>query len=426
MRRRLGFWVSRTADLRVAGPVIDLAARRPDIEAVVLVPGWSIGRDYYAVEPGTLHALFGSALPVTVLEAPTKLGDAISAAGLETMVTVLPRISDIPTAVAEDTRGRSRARGVRWAALPYAYHQDYLCAVEPERLVRDWNLVATLGPRSLEIVDAELATAPPSLRRALRDRLVPIGYPELDVIGTLDREAILAKHDLPSNRPIILVSTANTFRSHEASDRGAAALEARFRGWRPLSRRALKAIPFALAGGPIIPYRTYLARMRALANANGAWLVAKSRTKHDDPSYVNDYVDRVVSDVGFYPATTLELLAVASLSLSFISMTALEAIACERYAITACQLPLDRVLDPVSARFGRLYVTGPDSFGDARGTSEVIDGTTRAGATRLEKIAQSPLHDFHPDGAAREAVLDRFLGVRGKSAAAFLDAVMSL
>ena len=426
MRRRLGFWVSRSADLRVAAPVIDLAARRPDVEVVVLVPGWSIGRDYYAVEPAQLRVLFGPSVPLAIVEAPAAFGDTIDAEAVEAMVTVIARISDVPPAVAEEARRRTRAKGVRWAALPYAYHQDYLCATEPERMARDWDLVATLGPRSLQIVDSELETAAPALRRALRDRLVPVGYPELDVIATLDRDAILAKYDLPANRPFILVSTANTFRGHDAPDRGAAGLEARFRGWRPLSRRALKAWPFALGGGPILPYREYLARLRELADANGAWLVAKTRAKHDDPSYVGDAVDRVIADVSFYPATTLELLWTASLSFSFISTTALEAIACDRYAITACQLPLDRVLDPVSARFGRLYVTGRDAVGDSPGASEVIDGTTRAGAERLAAIARAPLSELRGDGAAREAVLDRFLSARGKSAAAFLDAVTAL
>lgn len=426
MRRRLGFWVSRSSDLRVAAPVIDLAARRPDVETVVLVPGWAIGRETYTIEPAKLRALLGPDVRITVVETPAAFEDAITAEALDAMVTVLPRISDVPPATGEDARRRSRARGVRWAALPYAYHQDYLCATEPERLARDWDLVATLGPYSLEVIDAELTAADPSLRRALRDRVVPIGYPEFDVIPSLDRDAILAKYDLPAHRPLILLSTANTFRSHGAPDRGAPALEARFRGWRPLSRRTFQALPFALNGGPIVPYREYLGRLRALADANGAWLIAKTRVKHDDPRYVADYVDRVIDDVSFYPATTLELLSVASLSFSFISTTALEAIACGRYAVAACQLPLDRVLEPVSARFGRRYVTAPGAFGNSPGASELIDGTSRAGAERLVALAGMRLDDLRGDAMAREAVLNRFLSVRDKSAAAFLDAVVDL
>jgi hypothetical protein len=418
--------VSRTADLRVAAPVIELAARRPDLETVVLVPGWEIGRGYYAIEPAKLGALLGLDVPIRVVEATAAFEDTITAEAVDAMVTVLPRISDVPPAAGEDARRRSRARGVRWVALPYAYHQDFLCATEPERLVRDWDLVTTLGPYSLEVVDAELATADPSLRRALRERLVPIGYPEFDVIPSLDRDTILAKYDLPADRPLILLSTANTFRAHGAPDRGAAAVEARFRGWRPLSRRSLRALPFALRAGPIVPYRHYLARLRALADANGAWLIAKTRVKHEDPRYVSDCVDRVIGDVSFYPATTLELLSVASLSFSFVSTTALEAIACGCYAIAACQLPLERMMEPISARFGRLYVTAPDAFGNSPGASELIDGTSRAGAARLAALAQTRLSDLRGDTMAREAVLNRFLSVRDKSSSAFLDAVMAL
>ena len=286
--------------------------------------------------------------------------------------------------------------------------------------------MATLGPYSLDVVDHELRRADPVLRRKLRARLAAIGYPELDVIPFLDRAAILSRYELPADRPIIVFSTANTFRAHGAADHRAAALEARFRGWRPWSRRALRALPFAFTRGPILPYRRYLATIRALAGANGAYVVAKSRVKHDDPPYVGDYVDRVVEDVSFFPATSLELLSVASLNVNFISTTALEAIACGCPTLAVWQLPLERMIEPVSARFGRRYCFDPGSFANSPGASELIDGTSAAGASRLSALATASLADLRGDATAREAALDRFLAVRGKSSAAFLDAVAAL
>jgi hypothetical protein len=275
-------------------------------------------------------------------------------------------------------------------------------------------------------VASELGAAAPEIRRAVLQRLVPIGYPELDGLGTYERRLVRAKYGLPADRPIVFVSTAHTLRMHAAPDRGAAAIEAAFRGWRPISRRALRAIPFAIRRGTVVPYREYLAALRRFADANGACLVAKTRAKHEDPPYLGDYVDTVIGDESFYPFTTLELLSVSDLSFGFVSGTALEAVASGVYALTAYHVPMERMVAPVLARWSRRFLTDPGAIGDSPGVSEVIDGTGPTATARLRRLGESRLDQLRSDVSAREAVLDAYLSARGKSAAAFVDAVTAL
>jgi hypothetical protein len=104
-------------------------------------------------------------------------------------------------------------------------------------------------------------------------------------------------------------------------------------------------------------------------------------------------------------------------------MSALEALACGLYAITAYFVPLERLVASRFAEWSWLHLTVPGSIGNTDGASEIIDGTTAAGRRRLETLAKSDLTDLRGQPAVREALLDRVVAFRGKSCAAFVDAL---
>lgn len=421
MTRRIGYWVPRASHLRTIAPVIDYMLQAGGFEIVVIRPGWPIGKAALEPETDPVPALFGDRVTVVTVPAPGLFADIVLNRAIEAVVTFNAEVVDLPDA--DQARRRTRTRGVRWVSLPYVYHQDLLCATQPDTMARDWDLITTLGPRSIELIDARLGGVAADVRRRLLDRLAIVGYPELDGLARIDEAAVRAKYGLPPARPIVYVSTANTFRSHGTGGWTGRAYEARFRGRDTFSVRAALGMPATLRHPHIVPYRDYLGALRRLADRNGALLVAKTRGKHHDPDYLADAVDAVVGDAEFYPFTTLELMSVSSVYFGFLSMSALEALACGLYAITAYFVPLQHVVAPVFAEWSWLHLTAPGSVGNTEGASEIIDGTTAAGRRRLATLATSDLADLRGRPAVREALLDRVIAFRGKSCAAFVDAL---
>ena len=421
MTRRVAFWLPRVSQLRTIGPVVDYMLQAGGFDVAILRPGWAIGKA--SLEPGTdpVPGLFGSRVAVVAVADPRDFAVVLHRRGIEALIIGNAEVSDLPGF--EESRRLTRARGVRWIALPYLYHQDMLCATQPEAMARDWDLVTTLGSRSIELVEARLGGIAADVRRRLLERLVVVGYPELDGIARIDKTAVRDKYGLPADGPIVYLSTANTFRSHGSGGWTGRAYEARFRGREALSLRAALATPASLRPPRIASYREYLEALRRFADRNAALLVAKTRGKHDDPAYLGDYADRVVGDTDFYPFTTLELMSVSSMYFGFLSMSVLEALACGLYAVTAYFLPLERVVAPHLAEWSWLHLTEPGSLGNTPGASEIVNGMTRAGRRRLSALATLDLAQLRGDAASREALLDRVIAFRGKSAAAFVDAL---
>lgn len=199
---------------------------------------------------------------------------------------------------APELRQRTRPR-VRWASLDHCGDNLMFC-LEGDTL-DGWDLTTTLS----EEARAFCKTLPSgavlkSFDYGNREDLMPIGYPELDQLHTVigDRAACRAKWNLPDGRFIRLF--------------GPAARPPALGRWRRWLFERFR-------------YRTMLRNIRGWSPDN--LLVAKTRAKHRDPSWLGQYCDRIVDDRSFYPFTTLELLVAADQYVGFASAMSIEAAA---------------------------------------------------------------------------------------------------
>jgi len=190
---------------------------------------------------------------------------------------------------APELRARTRP-AVKWAALDHAGDNLMFC-LEGDTL-DGWDVATTLSEEARDF------TA--SLRAKTAAGLLPIGYPELDQLQTVvgDRAACRAKWNLPQGRFIRLF--------------GPAARPAALGRWRRQWFEHFR-------------YRTLLRNVRGWSPDN--LLVAKTRAKHRDPSWLAQYCDRIIGDESFYPFTTLELLMAADHYVGFASALSIEAAA---------------------------------------------------------------------------------------------------
>ena len=220
--------------------------------------------------------------------------------------------------------------------MPHLYDIERDVVADPWAVVDHWDLLCLVSQHSLDYLESTLGRSDDRLVKGLLDKCTVTGYPELDGLKDLNREAVLNKYGLPGDRPIIVFSTAFDY----ATSPLIRSLLARFKGDSVLGPgRLFRRARTYLHYPHLIPYRSYLESLSALATVNGAYLVGKTRSKHRDPEYVTRYADKLIDDVSFYPFTTLELLSVAHSYFGFFSFAALEAVACGCFATTFIPLP---------------------------------------------------------------------------------------
>ena len=431
MRRRIAFFLPRLNHLRNMAPVIDYVTRHcPNrFEVFIFYPGWKISKDFLQVDRSYLVELFGSRVNLVSLESPADLLHSIQSLEIEAIVNTSPEVNEIDDDTLRDAITRSRLVGVKWVALPYAYQQEMITSTEPEMILDYWDLICTIGPRSIEIIESYLSNLSNDMRVAIGKKLAIVGYPEIDGIARLDRGEILAKYGLPDNKPIICVSTAPTWYHHGARGHNSvsAGYEARFRGIGHIPLWSTPSLVTTVRHPVIISYKKYLSKLRLFADRNNAVLIAKTRLKHRDPDYTAECFDAIFDDVTYFPFTTLELLSVSSLYFGFASMSVIETVNLGIFSITAHHLPMDILIPAGKYRdFSRLFLTQKGSIGNTPGVSELLDGTRPSGPRALEKLSNSNLEDYQVDEVEREKLLDRFFSFRGKSSEAFVDALSSL
>jgi hypothetical protein len=157
----------------------------------------------------------------------------------------------------------------------------------------------------------------------LKERYVPVGFAEAEQLKYVDPAAVRVRLGLPPGRPVVLYlpfpfqSLARQFWPHRihAVGRATALFHiARTGQWQWL--------PYVRNGWND---RAVVAAVRALCDRHGAALVVKSRMKNVVPRYLRRLADVTLYDEAYYPATILELLAVASVCIHYDSFTVSEA-----------------------------------------------------------------------------------------------------
>lgn len=430
MRRRIAFYVPRTNYLKVLAPVVLHLLRHcaAEFEVLILFPGWAIRKTALQPREEDFQRIFGSQVALRRLPEVEAFLQLIRGGSLDAVINMTARVYDIEPAALEALRAASRQRGVKWMAVPYLFTQDYFIAENPRAVADTWDCIGTLGPASLTYLESHLRQADPPLAHVLRSRVTVMGFPELDALAeSVDAQAIRRRYGLPLDRPIVYLSTAPVVYPLVNASWRSRGVERRFRGETDGFFGDLAGRIASLGDRQVVSYRRYVQAVRRCADANGACVVAKTRAKHRDPAYLRQYVDVLIDDTSYYPFTTLELLRVSDLYAGFYSASVMEAVAAGVYAITFLFVPVEIAEpQPLAQAWANIFHRNPGSLWNAPGVSAMIDGTSPSAGEALERLANGRLQDFRIDPAARERLLDRFVGYRGASAARIANVLRGL
>ena len=191
--------------------------------------------------------------------------------------------------------------------------------------------------------------------------------------------------------------------------------------------RDLAGLALSAAFPTVVPYRAYLAALRKLADRNGAVILAKSRTKHDDPAYVGDYVDYRFSEGSYYPFSTLQFMAVSSLYFGFQSACSLEALVAGVYSINVVisnMWAYADTEDTLSLNNSLFFKEG--GFWRLPGRSRALVGSKRSTRKELETLSRSDLADFRFLKEASQESTERLLVCQGRASAQVAQALAGI
>lgn len=158
----------------------------------------------------------------------------------------------------------------------------------------------------------------------IHKRCKPVGFPEADQCKSFDQKYIHKKYDIPEEKKVIVLFPFpwripfGTWTHVVYQPQNLALKIARL-----LYHRSLEYLPDVREG--IDDFRLSES-IRQFADANDAIFLVKGRLKNKIPRYLSQMADRVFLDESYYPFTTLELMSVADLSISFYSASIMESI----------------------------------------------------------------------------------------------------
>jgi hypothetical protein len=319
----------------------------------------------------------------------------------------------------------SRRTGTLWCTLGHVQEEllDLLLPPGPA-VLEPWDIATTLRRNGV----ADLAP----LRK-----LAPVGFVELDQVRGFDRVELRRRYGLPADRPVVYFSTAPRFdrpvigrsmppRLHwEHAPFGL--MEAAFFGRVPraLARAALARWRSRWPDlDHLTTYRDVLSAVRRFARRHDAVIVAKTRAKHRDPTYVARVVDHLLPDGAFFPFRTLELMALADVYVGLPSSSAIEAAFLGLPMVHVLPFPPDAYEAPSFLPVREEFYLKPGGLWNAPGLATAFH-TYRAPDWRaFVAWSDSAALPGAVDPAARRAVVHRVLGADDCNASGrFLDLV---
>lgn len=309
---RIAFKVDRIGFYRMFAPLIEECLRRG--EQVVLLHRDTVAdrtgtkRDQYA-DPRSVPA-FASGMPaVRQWDTDRALYDVASAEHIDALVTLMPFFEPAPCyALAQ--------KGVAWISLQEAFEFHHF----PVELLLRPDAVCMFSEWWIDLVERRFPEAPAAL---IRQRLIAVGWPELDAFAEVDRAAARDHWGIPRDVPVV---TLGSYKYH-AQDPWELVV------FRPSTR--LGAMTRALRLGRVdllasraheVSYDDALRAIRSFCDRNGAVLVSKSRQKDHPPSLERRLADVSLVDRTFHPPTIVELCAISDVFVNFISTVVLEAV----------------------------------------------------------------------------------------------------
>jgi len=425
MKRNIAFYICRRSLIKVLAPVINHMVTHclDSFQVIIFFPGWKISKPSQQPNENEFNHLFGEYADIKKVEDGPDFVQKIESSAIDAVITLAPSVVEL------EDEGRkiiaeTRKLGTKWIALPHIGDEVFIALENIEFVMDDWDLICIMGPYWLNYIE----TYPHGLSKErldlLKKRLVITGYPELDGFKFINQSEVINKYGLPKDKPIIFLATAPLM-STGLMSRG---LLHRFcprtyRKPRILAINIIMAMVSVFHYPIYVPYIRYLKKLREFADRNNAFIVAKTREKHNDPDSVENYVDKIISDSSFYPFTTLELLSVSSLYFGFSSASIFEAIAAGVYSINVVNRP-QKTFPKTGTNYKYL---GDRSFvWNTQGVSEGINGTKISAYFKLDRFSKSNLDDYVVNKEQRASLLSQFFSYFGKSSERFIEVLSSL
>ncbi len=321
---KIAFLVHRTNYFKLFGPVIDEAIRRGhEVEIWIYQAPMYGSKAYLRPNPESLPIFVGQT-KLREFRDPRGIYNLASKVGVEVLFSLHPK-SFYTKREYGNIRLITLQHGIDTfvetgpAELGTA---DMLCLYSPYWL--DW--ACKYYNRKLDIPESEI-------RKELQNRVRFIGLPEMDVLKTLYRKKALCKKlGIPANKKVVLLLPF-PFTNMKKEWSHFFGAPNRIRQFYYLIRGAQKeGLGFAIKYWKWVLFgwneRSLIRAMKKFALVNDAVLVVKGRKKDPLRPWVRENADLVFYDEDYYPATIIELLAVANLCIEFYSFATLEAAYC--------------------------------------------------------------------------------------------------
>ena len=421
MTKRLACYIPRQNQVKVMGPLIDHVKEfRKDWKPIIIYPS-SLMSPLTDVTDSYIDRNFGRDQERLKIDAPADLIAAIKREPFQALVNLIIKVHNFSLRDFNDLAAVCRRVGTKLVSLPHTFESDKILVTDPAEAEKNWDLFCVMGSSAERFIRQQLEAFPNDLARKIMDKTVITGCPEFDPINDIDGDRVRQKYNLPQNKPIVVVATAAIY-FHDPATK---ALGARFVGYRHQGLRTiLKSLPYLKH--KIAPYRLYLDALSKFCRRNGAYLVAKTRAKHLDPVYLNDYVDQLISDVSYHPFTTLELLKTGSLFFGFYTNTAIEAILAGLYSITSTFISPDFYERPQFLNSMKLLYAKSGGAWNWPGVSRIIDGMSPAAREEMRRLSEAEFKDFRLDPERWEAWKKEHVSYLGTSSEKVMDAISSI
>ena len=286
------------------------------------------------------------------------------------------------------------------------YFIDSLAWAGPEGVL-DWDLLALYSRWWLDwsagLFEAEglLGNADVYLRQA-EERSAYVGLPELDAVSSIDPAEVRERWGIPPHQPVVVLFPfpqgvgRDVFWPRRICGEGNRLKQLanivahrRFEYW-PHIRHGWNDANVVKA-------------LRRFCDRHGACLLVKSRQKTPVPAYTDALADRCLYDERYYPATILEALSIASLSVSYYSNSVFESVALGVPHLCVTYTAED-YNGAASNYFSRFYTPEEGSAFQFRGVS-----TAWSIRETLDRLPGRTLEDFAIDPAARQRYIEKFL-----------------
>jgi hypothetical protein len=248
------------------------------------------------------------------------------------------------------------------------------------------------------------------LHKLLLSNSVFAGFPQMDVNAQIDPAEVRTRFGIPADKAVVLLLPITLANKNGIWPRFFAAPNrlTQFLVWLDGLKR--EGVPFALAHWPwVLSGWNDRALTRAIAQfceGNDAMLVAKGRQKDRLRSWLEETADIALYDEKQYPATILEMLAIADVCIHFYSFAALESADAGVYGIT-----IDRPSPAVT------YADRPPAYHQLWRRKEKGSAFNFEGVNTLMSIPEAirrlpglKIADLQVSPAQRETYVAQFLG----------------